>query len=115
MLSLLEPVLAQATGGFQAFPINWVAFAPEVVLTASLVVVILLDVFTERYDKGAVSTVAGLGFLGSAFALVMVVYTDNTTSMFGGAYVVDNYALVLKALFLATGYVVVLMSTNYIG
>jgi NADH-quinone oxidoreductase subunit N len=36
-------------------------------------------------------------------------------SMFGGAYVVDNFALVLKALFLRAGYVVVLLSTNYIA
>jgi NADH-quinone oxidoreductase subunit N len=36
-------------------------------------------------------------------------------SMFGGAYAVDNFALVLKALFLVAGYVVVLLSTNYIA
>ena len=35
--------------------------------------------------------------------------------MFGGAYAVDNFSLVLKALFLLSGYVVVLLSTNYIA
>ena len=35
--------------------------------------------------------------------------------MFGGAYTVDNFSLVLKALFLLSGYVVVLLSTNYIA
>ena len=35
--------------------------------------------------------------------------------MFGGAYVVDEFALVLSALFLVSGYVVVLLSTNYIA
>ena len=35
--------------------------------------------------------------------------------MFGGAYVVDDFALVLKALFLIAGYVTILMSTDYIG
>ena len=34
--------------------------------------------------------------------------------MFGGAYVVDTFSLVFKALFLAIGYVVLLMATNYI-
>ena len=34
---------------------------------------------------------------------------------FGGAYAVDNFALVLKALFLVAGYVTVLLSTNYIA
>ena len=35
--------------------------------------------------------------------------------MFGGAYVVDHFALVFKGLFIATGYVVLLMSTNYVA
>ena len=34
--------------------------------------------------------------------------------MFGGAYVVDNFSLLIKALFLVTGYVVLLISTRYI-
>ena len=35
--------------------------------------------------------------------------------MFGGAYVVDDFALVLKAVFIVAGYIVVLLSTNYIA
>src|SRR5262245_63635689 len=35
--------------------------------------------------------------------------------MFGGAYAVDDFSLVLKALFLVAGYVTVLQSTNYIA
>ena len=35
--------------------------------------------------------------------------------MFGGAYEVDDFALVMKALFLVVGYVVILLSTNYIA
>jgi NADH-quinone oxidoreductase subunit N len=35
--------------------------------------------------------------------------------LFGGGYVVDNYALILKAMFLVAGYVVILLSTNYIA
>src|SRR5262249_7259787 len=35
-------------------------------------------------------------------------------SMAGGAYVVDNFSLVLKGLFLATGYVVLLMGSRYL-
>ena len=34
--------------------------------------------------------------------------------MFGGAYVIDDFSLVLKALFLISGYVVILMSVDYI-
>src|SRR5690606_36625181 len=35
--------------------------------------------------------------------------------LFGGAFVVDEFALLMKALFLLSGYVVVLLSTNYIA
>ena len=35
--------------------------------------------------------------------------------MFDGAYVVDGYSLVLKALFVVSGYVVVLLSMNYVA
>jgi NADH-quinone oxidoreductase subunit N len=35
--------------------------------------------------------------------------------MFDGAYVVDEFSLVMKALFLLAGYVVVLLSTNYVA
>ena len=44
----------------------------------------------------------------------LAVSDDDVWSMFGGAYVVDDFALVLKALFVLSAYVVVLMSTNYI-
>ncbi|MBI2705859.1 MAG: NADH-quinone oxidoreductase subunit N [Actinobacteria bacterium] len=117
MLAAVAPILAQiAPGGFQGPPVNWVAFSPEVVLTATLVVVVLVDVFTERYDKGAINTLAGIGVLLSLlFVGVVVVTANNSESMFGGAYVVDNFALIMKALFLLSGYVVILISTNYIG
>ena len=40
--------------------------------------------------------------------------TAADRSMFGGAFVVDNFSLVVTALFIVSGYVVVLISTNYI-
>ena len=39
---------------------------------------------------------------------------SHHASMVGGAYVVDDFALVFKGLFLAVGYIVLLMSTRYI-
>ena len=47
--------------------------------------------------------------------LTLAVDGADRCSMFGGGYVVDNFALVLKALFLVAGYVVVLLSTNYVA
>jgi NADH-quinone oxidoreductase subunit N len=50
--------------------------------------------------------------------MIPIVFLANdgaTRVMFSGAYVVDNFALVLKAVFLLSGYIVVLLSTNYIA
>ena len=45
----------------------------------------------------------------------MTLAVDGTDrSMFGGAYVVDNYALALKAFFLVVTYVTILVSVDYI-
>ena len=66
----------------------------------------------------------GLGFLAAMIPVITLWHADTVRVLFQGtvngapdgigAYVVDQYALVLKALFLLTGYVVVLMSTNEI-
>ncbi len=41
--------------------------------------------------------------------------TAATASMFGGAFVVDNYALAFKGFFLVVAYVTLLLSVDYIG
>ena len=46
--------------------------------------------------------------------LVTLAVDGVDRSMFGGGYVVDNFALVVKALFLLAGYVVILLSTTYV-
>jgi NADH-quinone oxidoreductase subunit N len=47
--------------------------------------------------------------------VTLAVSDHPTRVLFGGAYVVDSTSLILKALFLVTGYVVVLLSTNYVA
>jgi NADH-quinone oxidoreductase subunit N len=109
----MQQLLAQA--GFTAPNIDYHAFAPELVLTGVLVVVLLVDLLLPDREKWAISTLPGLGFLVSIVPiLTLAVHDDQSRAMFGGAFVVDNFALVLKALFLVSGYVVVLMSVNYV-
>jgi NADH-quinone oxidoreductase subunit N len=116
MTHALPALLGQVSQpGFQAPAINWVAFSPLIVVTVTLVLVLVIDFFTERYDKGTISTIAGFGLLVALLFVAIVVATDNTASMFGGAFVIDNFALVLQGLFLLSGYVVILISTNYIA
>jgi NADH-quinone oxidoreductase subunit N len=106
-----------AATAFHAPTLDYHALAPEIILTGALVVVLLLDLVVDETRKSLVTQVAGLGVLGAVIPVITLVYqgiTNHPRVMFGGAYVVDDFALVLKALFLGTTYVVLLMSTNYI-
>ncbi len=100
---------------FRAPYIDYHALAPEIVLTGVIVVILLLDLFIEREDQKVwVTNVAGVGLLASLIPIFTLAIDGADRSMFGGAYVVDNFSLLIKALFLVTGYVVLLMSTRYI-
>jgi NADH-quinone oxidoreductase subunit N len=100
---------------FDAPHVDYHAFAPEIVLVGTLVVVLLLDLVAEERGRSATSSVAGIGLLASLVPVVTLAVDGTDRVLFGGAYVVDDFALVLKALFLLSGYVVVLMSTDYIA
>jgi len=104
-----------ATFAWQAPKIDYHAFAPEIVLTAVLVVLILVDALAGERAKPLMASIAGIGLLAAAIPVVTLAYDGATRPMFGGAYVVDNFALIIKALFLLTAYIVVLLSTNYIA
>ena len=73
----------------------------------------MIDLMLEDSKKWAIATVTGFVCLAAFIPVVtLAVVGDDTRSMFDGRYVVDNYALILKALFLLTAYVVILMSQN---
>jgi NADH-quinone oxidoreductase subunit N len=95
--------------------VDYHAFAPEIVLTGVLVTLLLVDLVFEERARRATSTIAGLGLLGALIPVFTLAWNGHDRALFGGAYVVDNFSLVLKALFLVAGYVTVLISTDYIG
>ena len=96
--------------------IDWHALAPEIVLTATICVLLLADVVLLERAKPIISSLAGLGLLASLIPLLTLAASDDTSrSMFGGAYVVNHSILLLKALFIVSGYVTVLLSTNYVA
>ncbi|HZQ26499.1 MAG TPA: NADH-quinone oxidoreductase subunit N [Acidimicrobiales bacterium] len=90
------------------------ALAPEIVLTGVLCIVLVADLIVDETRKYLVTQLAGIGLLGSLIPILTLAVSGGTRSMFGGAYVVDDFALVFKAAFLIMGYVVLLMSSNYI-
>ncbi len=95
--------------------VDYHALAPEIVLVGAGLLLILLDVVQLDKARRIASALAGIGLLGALIPIITLAYDGADRSMFGGAYVVDNYALVLKALFILAGYIVVLLSTNYIA
>jgi NADH-quinone oxidoreductase subunit N len=108
-------LLAQQGTEFVRPVIDYHAFAPELILTGAIVVVLLVDLLTPQGARGIVPQVAGIGVLASIVPTLTLALDGADRSMFGGAYVVDNFSLVLKVMFLLAGYVVVLLSTNYIA
>ena len=103
------------TSAWQAPQIDYHAIAPEIVLVGVIVVMILVDLFAGRAGKAALPSLAGLGLLGAAIPVITLAVDGTPRVMFGGAYVVDQFTLVLSGVFLLTGYVVVLLSTNTIA
>jgi NADH-quinone oxidoreductase subunit N len=100
---------------------NWVrpvldyhALAPEIVLSVVVCGVLLADLFIPENRKWVTSTLAGIGLLLTLVPIVTLAVNGADRTMFGGAYVVDNFALILKALFVIAGYVVVLLSSSYL-
>jgi NADH-quinone oxidoreductase subunit N len=93
--------------------IDFHALAPEIVLTATIVVVLLVDLFTDRRDL--VPRLASFGVLGALIPVLTLAADGANRTMFDGAYVVDNYALVFKGLFLVAAYATLLLSFDYIG
>jgi len=98
--------------------VDFHAFAPEIVLAVGICTVLLVDLFIPDHRRWITGTLSGFFLLGALLPVVtLAVLGDDVRSTISGPgmtgrYVVDNFALVLKALFLLSGYVVVLLSTN---
>lgn len=96
--------------------VDWFAISPEVVLTATIVIVLVADLLLPEREAWQTSRLASVGVLVSlGFVAALYASDHGVRSMFGGAYVVDDYALALKAFFLLATYVTILLAVDYIG
>ncbi len=108
---MIASLFAQAA--WQAPDIDWHALAPELVLVVGINLVLLVDLWIDQSKKWMMASITGFVMLGAFVPVVTLsVIGGDVRSMFDGRYVVDQYALILKALFLLVGYVVVLLSQN---
>src|SRR3954462_12608220 len=95
MLSLLL-----AADGFVSPTVDYHALAPEIVLGAGICIVLLVDLFVSESRRWIVATLSGFVLLGALLPVVTLsVIGSDVRSMFDDRYVVDNFSLVLKALF----------------
>ena len=107
-------ILAQVVP-FERPLIDWHAVAPELILLGFGAMLTLFDaIFLERGRKYT-PALAQIGLLAAVVPVVTLAVDGTDRFLFNDAYVVDNFALVMKAFFLLTGYVVVLLSQNYVA
>ena len=106
---------ALLAAGWVAPTVDYHALAPEIVLAGGIVLVLLLDLFLDNARKWVLTPVASASLLAAFIPVLTVALgTDGARSMFDGRYVVDDFSLVLKALFILSGYVVVLLSSDHL-
>ena len=95
--------------------IDYHALAPEIVLTATALAVLVVDFLWKDRARLMVTRLSTVGVLAALIPVLTLAADGDDRSMFGGAYVVDNYALALKAYFLVVAYLTLLISVDYIG
>ncbi|MCB0997348.1 MAG: NADH-quinone oxidoreductase subunit N [Acidimicrobiales bacterium] len=113
---MLAAVLAQLPqADFTRPAIDWHAISPELVLLGVGALLTVLDIALGERGRAYTAAIASIGLIATMIPILTLAVDGQDRVTFGGSYVVDDYALILKALFLLAGYVVVLLSTNYIA
>jgi len=108
-------VLLAAAARLPSPVFDWHALAPDLIIVGTILVILVADLFLPEREQWRTSTIAALGLLGALVPIATLAYDGHDRVMFGGAYVVDNYALALKGFFIIATYVVVLLSVDYIN
>jgi len=101
--------------GYSTPRIDWHGLAPEIVLSAGGALLVLLDSIKLDRAKAWMPALANLTLLGTLIPIITLAVEGSTRSLFGGSFVVDPMSLLLKAMFLVVGYIVILLSTNYVA
>jgi NADH-quinone oxidoreductase subunit N len=94
---------------------DWHALAPELILVGTIVVCLLVDVFTTENSRWTASSIAGIGMLVALVPVLTLAYDNTERVLFDGTFVIDDFSLVLSGLFLVAGYLTILLSTNTIA
>jgi len=91
--------------------IDSTAILPELILSGTLLLVLLADAFLSPNRKWLAMPLAFLGVVAALVATLTLIGEDRTT--FGGAFVVDEFAILFKIFFLSVALVVLMVSFRY--
>jgi NADH-quinone oxidoreductase subunit N len=92
--------------------LDFVLITPEIVVLATAIAVIILDLFIQRKDILAGVSLAGLAI---AFGCAIGLWYGNPQTPFNDMLTVDRFALFFKFLFLVIAALVILASTDYVS
>ena len=95
--------------------LDYHGLAPEIVLTAVILITLVVDLVWKEAARTVVPQIAGVGLLATLVPIATLAADGGTRSMFGGAFVVDNYSLAFSTFFVIVGYVSLLLSYDYIA
>jgi NADH-quinone oxidoreductase subunit N len=112
---VINALLAAAPGEWSTPNVDYFAIAPEIVVAAGICLVILVDLFVDESKRWLTAAISGFVLLGAVVPVIALGLDDGLPrSLFDGRYVVDDFSVVFKVLFLLAGYVVILLSQQYI-
>ncbi len=100
--------------------LDYHALAPELILAATVLAVLVVDLLPVR--KSWVAAVGLVGLFASLVPLLTLGLCDSLSfctdtgvrTMFDGSYVIDTFSLVMKGLFLGAAFVALLISVGYL-
>jgi len=91
--------------------IDYHAILPELILAGTILLVLVVDVFLPVKRKSWSMIVGLIGTIAALIATFTLIGDGRTT--FGGAYVVDNFAILFKIFFLSVAILVLGISYRY--
>ena len=91
--------------------IDYTAILPELILGGTIVLVLVADAFLSPKRKWLTMPLAFAGVVASLIATLWLIGEQRST--FGGAFVVDSFALLFKVFFLSVALIVLAVSFRY--
>ncbi len=92
--------------------INWNVIGPEMILTLTAIVLLLLTGFARKQGQGAIPILSLIG-VGLSLVFCFSLWGQSQYA-FNRMVVLDNYSLFLKAIFLVTAGLTILMSIRFL-